>query len=492
MKITAKTLLAVALFLLAALLYSQFGFNGKLARDDAIWLYGGQQMAQGVAPYVSIFDFKSPLGPMLAGVAAWAANQTGSDDIFCVRLTFFLLSCLTVTALYYWAFTLFRSHGAAILTAVVFICFWGFARHAGSGPQAKTAMVLFQVLALNFIARRKWFWAGLTGSLAAWAWQPAAIFPLAALLLALAQNDRWRGCRQVLIGGLAPSLIIVGYFLGQRSVTALWQGAVLFNFQQLHRGMPLAQHLKTMAHTLADAFPLWVYALVVGFVMMLFFYFSQWRKNSHSFVVLLKEDPFAGLLLTFPLPVLWSLRDFQGYDDFFIFLPFMAVGIAAFLHTVLCKLNNLRLCYHRAYNPLCLLLCMAFLLHAASFYRQKRKEIGSYLVKQKEWARQIEASLPPTRTLMSIGTPELMVMTHRRNSHRFLYIVEGIDDLIDQETPGGFAAWLQQIEKADPAIIGFKYAPGRFMNQLQAWLRSRYEETRVGDWTVYRRENAGH
>ena len=129
--------IAVGLFLLAALIYSQFGFNGKLVRDDAIWLYGGQQMAQGIAPYVSIFDFKTPLGPMVAGLAVWAANQVGGDDIFFVRFFFFLISCAVVVALFFWARALFKRRGPAVLTAVIFLCFWGFARHAGSGPQAK-------------------------------------------------------------------------------------------------------------------------------------------------------------------------------------------------------------------------------------------------------------------------------------------------------------------------------------------------------------------
>ncbi len=480
MKIHQSGLMAISLFLLAVLVYGQFGFNGKLARDDAIWLYGGQQMAQGIAPYVSIFDFKSPLGPMLAGCAVWLANQWGADDIFCVRLLFFLLSCLTVVALYYWALVLFRSHVPAILTAVVFICFWGFCRHAGSGPQAKTAMVLFQVLALHFMAGHRWFWAGLTASMAAWAWQPAVIFALAALLLSLMQNDRWRALRNVTIGGIVPSLIIVFYFIAKHSFAELWQGAVLFNFQQLHRGMPLLQHMKTMAHTLLEAFPHWVYAMAIGFVVILIFYFWRWRQSGGSLKALLQTDPFSGLLLTFPLPVLWSLRDFQGYDDFFIFLPYLAVGIATFLHFSLQKISHCR-----TYTLLCLALCAIILAHSAYFYRQKRKEIGGYLFKQKEWARQIELMLSSGQTLMSIGTPELMVLTHRRNAHRFLYIVEGIDDLIDKTTLGGFEGWLREIEKTDPGIIGYKYAPGRFMDRLQDWLRSHYIEKKVGDWTVY-------
>ena len=67
------TVHAALILALSALVYRQYGFAGPLTRDDAIYLYSGQQMAQGTPPYLSIWDHKGPLAPMIAGAGAWIA-----------------------------------------------------------------------------------------------------------------------------------------------------------------------------------------------------------------------------------------------------------------------------------------------------------------------------------------------------------------------------------------------------------------------------------
>src|SRR6476646_9791806 len=52
------------------LLLTRYGIHGSLGRDEAIYAYSGQQVAHGVAPYVSMFDPKGPLASLLAGFAA--------------------------------------------------------------------------------------------------------------------------------------------------------------------------------------------------------------------------------------------------------------------------------------------------------------------------------------------------------------------------------------------------------------------------------------
>jgi hypothetical protein len=43
------------------------------------------------------------------------------------------------------------------------------------------------------------------------------------------------------------------------------------------------------------------------------------------------EYRFLPILVSFPAPVLWSLRDFQLADDFYVFLPYAAIGFGSFL-----------------------------------------------------------------------------------------------------------------------------------------------------------------
>src|SRR5688572_4283825 len=83
--------LCALIFFAAALCYGQYGFRGKLNRDQANHLYAAQRMAEGVPPYVSIFNHKTPLSTMMAGGAATAAKTFAWDDIYAVRVVFFLI-----------------------------------------------------------------------------------------------------------------------------------------------------------------------------------------------------------------------------------------------------------------------------------------------------------------------------------------------------------------------------------------------------------------
>src|SRR5215210_2261973 len=83
-----KLSLPLFILALAALVYSTYGFEGVLLRDYSIYLYSGQRMAEGVPPYVSVFDHKGPLPSMLAGLGVMLSKWLNWDDIYAVRLVF--------------------------------------------------------------------------------------------------------------------------------------------------------------------------------------------------------------------------------------------------------------------------------------------------------------------------------------------------------------------------------------------------------------------
>src|SRR4051794_1968403 len=80
---------ALVAFVIGAALFSRFGIDGNLWRDESIYAYGGQQLADGVAPYASIFDPKTPLGTMLAAAGVVVADVFGGDQIYAMRVEFF-------------------------------------------------------------------------------------------------------------------------------------------------------------------------------------------------------------------------------------------------------------------------------------------------------------------------------------------------------------------------------------------------------------------
>src|SRR4051812_15178694 len=170
---------AVAL-VIAIVLFTQFSINGNFWRDEAIYSYGGQQLADGVPVYSGIFDPKPPLPTFLTALGALSARAVSKNDLTAMRAEFFVFALLTVIAVYVLGLWLWRSTLAALAGAVVFASFQGFAQDALAGPDAKTPGILLMVVSLALLVRRRWFLAGIAGSLAFLDWQPLGICAAAA------------------------------------------------------------------------------------------------------------------------------------------------------------------------------------------------------------------------------------------------------------------------------------------------------------------------
>ncbi len=143
---------------IAVALYTRFSIDGNLWRDETIYAYGGQQLLKGVPVYSSIFDPKTPLGTILCGLGALVGGWFGLLDVHGMRVEFFAFACLTVVAVYFLALRLWNSPLAGVVSATIFASFKGFAGDALGGPDAKTPGILFAVLSMALLVRRKWFW----------------------------------------------------------------------------------------------------------------------------------------------------------------------------------------------------------------------------------------------------------------------------------------------------------------------------------------------
>ena len=146
---------ALLALLIAACLFLQFSIDDVLKRDEAIYAYGGQQLAEGVAPYASIFDPKTPLATIIAGVATIGGRAVGAHDgagdVHAMRIVFLVFALLTVLAVYLLGLRLWGSVLAALTGAVVFSSFRGFALDALGGPNAKTPGIFFGVLSMALL-----------------------------------------------------------------------------------------------------------------------------------------------------------------------------------------------------------------------------------------------------------------------------------------------------------------------------------------------------
>ena len=69
-----------------------------LYRDEAIYAYGGQQLVEGVPPYVSTWIRRRRSRPSVWSAAPARGRAFGVDDVYAIRVGFFILTRLTLVA----------------------------------------------------------------------------------------------------------------------------------------------------------------------------------------------------------------------------------------------------------------------------------------------------------------------------------------------------------------------------------------------------------
>ena len=490
-------LIPTLVFFVSALAYLQYGFDGSLAGDDAQYMYSAQQMIRGVPIYSSIWIAKGPVMPMIAGAGVFAASLLGTDDLLTVRVLFLVISCLTAVAVYLLGDSLFRSRRIGVLSALIFIGFLGFGKHACSGPRPKTPMLLFVVLCLWLLTRRRWFWAGIFSSLAVLTWQPAGVYVVATSLFAFIWSDagskRRRNLATAMAGVLLPLLAVSIYFLVMGNFPQFMEGFILYHLR--YRGVAesrstytLYKHFWLPIRAIFNGYPTSAPFIFFGFLMMGGLY--AWRfRIQRSVAKMIFTDRFAPLLLTFPAPIIWSLLDFQGYPDFYIFLPYVAIGSAWLTHLALEKFAEVVESGARAQTTSFLVTCGILVALAVGSYGTIA-ETG--LTDQRKWALEIEQTYlqGPDARLWAIGRAQELVLLHRTNPSQYIWLGDAITNLMEDVVPGGFAGWIAQLEEYDPDVVTWgPHTPQSKRALLTEWLKPRYVRKNVGDWNIFvRRE----
>jgi len=324
-----------AALMVAAVLYTRFSIDGGLSRDESVYVYGGQQLAHGVAPYVSIFDPKSPLATLLCGLGVGLAKLFGLYDLHVIRALFLGCAVLTVLAVYLLVERLAKSVVGGLTAAVVFASYDGFASDAAAGPDAKTPGVLFLVLCMWLAVRRNWFLAGLAGSLAFLVWQPLIIFPVIAVSYAaiVGGAGRRRAIGAAALGVALPLAATFGYFAAAGALGDFVDAAFRFPLTGVQRiNESFAERLRHIATVVRDYYNFsgvlfWIGAALLIGVLVVTIQLARTATPKVRWPAIL-ADPLVvvvgvGWLFEFG----YALVDFQGYPDVFPLLPFPAIGI---------------------------------------------------------------------------------------------------------------------------------------------------------------------
>jgi hypothetical protein len=356
-------------------------------------------------------------------------------------------------------------------------------------------MVLFEALSLLFMVRKRWFWAGLFGSLAFLIWQPMVVYSLVALLLAITcpKEDRSGAALRVLAGIMVPIAFIVAYFYFHSAMRDLVGGDVLFNSRYLTRGQwqttPLV--LRMLLHpslvwepisNVVIPYSMTLVPIVIGLIAIVRLYFLR------PF-----EYRFAPLLFSFPAPFLWALLDFQLSDDFFVYLPYVSIGFGALVGLLVGRANTPGLA---AVFVSAVLLGLALAttsnwINARAAYALKGTTTD--LSQQRKGAQEIEEKFGANVNIASINSPQVLVLLHKVNPNPYLFITAGIDKEIEAKWPGGFEGWLGELDEADvitffgegQSLLPTAEATSEHKRQLTNRLHSKYKLEKVGPWWLY-------
>ena len=473
----------------AVALFTRFSIEGTLSRDEAVYAYGGQRLAHGVPPYVSIFDTKTPLATFVAGAAARAANVLHVNDLYAIRLTFFACAVLAVLAAYLLAARLWHSVAAGLACAAVLASFGGFAADALAGPDAKTPGVFLALLSMWLLVRRDWFWGAAAGALATWVWQPLGIYPLVAVAAAALVPEAGRRLRAVLaaVAGVAlPTILLGGYFLITGSLGALLEAAVRFPLAGIHR-VPMTwtervAHIARVVHGSLHGGAVLFWAglalLVIGVVVQ--------RVRRGGGVRATLADPLVSVVLvTMVFEIGFATTDFQGYPDLYPLLPYAALGWGAAVGMLQRAVRSTAATGVVAgATVLAVLALTAYSWPALTHH--PRNDRG--LVPELRAACGVHRLLGPHGMLWALGNPAPLVLLRRANPDRFIYLDSGVDVWKIRHTPGGAAAWEQQIVRANPRVIVMNsWVSPRRIDMAQALRQDGYVSRFVGEWQVFLR-----
>ena len=485
-------------------MYGLYGFDGMLPLDYSIYLYSGQRMAEGIPPYLSVFDHKGPLSPMIASLGVMLSKVFSWDDVHTVRLVFFAIGCLTVLAVYLLAKDVFRSQLAGLFAALTFLGFYAYGYPAASGPEPKTPMVLFETLSLLFASQKRWFWAGFFGSLAFLVWQPMGLFAAVTFVLALSRpkEERYSAVLRALGGIVAPLVVTVGYFYYYGALGDLLDGVVVFNALYLTRGeittAPIVHRVlwdPSLSQTLLDPSLLWeqlsgvvlpyitmAVPIVVGLAMIVRLYFL--RPYQYRF---------APILLSLPVPPLWALIDFALSEDFYVYLPYAAIGFGAFAAWAIKRTKSPRLVGALLGAALLTVAIANTFSEVNAPAAEKLLGTDIDLAQQRKGALEIEDRFGEDVRIASLNSPQVLVLLHRENPNRYLFITAGIDRYIEAKEPGGFEDWLEGLEGSDliaffgegQVLLPGDEATAEHREQLIDWLDARYHIEKVGPWYLF-------
>ena len=428
----------------AAVVFGLQGLGGVLSRDLALYAYAGQQLADGVPPYVGVLNRAGPLAHMVPGLGTLLARVLGTDDLLTMRALMLVLSVVAVWLVYLVGRDVYGSRLAGAAAAATLLASRAVVLYAGGGPREKTTMVLLVVCALLAVAHRRWGWAGVATALATLTWQPAFWLCLGAALVAAAQPG-WREHRGATLrawarfglGGILATAVVVAYFASAGALGAFFEGFLFVNATSTHQ-VGLITFLVRLPGAMLGAWGWSLWLLLAGLLATVVL---AWRARGATDAAGRAVVGFGAATVA---SLAWSLLVFNGWADAMFAAPLAAVGMGGVVAAAARVLPTRRASALGVAYALVVTLAAGVTAHVDS-----PDDLGPMRAEVTAMLR----LAGPNATVQSFGAPQPLVLAGLRNPTRHQMFLAGLATYVDETEPGGLAGLGSDRERRRPTFV---------------------------------------
>jgi hypothetical protein len=484
-------LLALAAFLIGFFVtLAHRPFSQPEGGDEAIWDYVAQCISRGQVPYRDVVEIKTPLSGYLSAGAMLVGRAAGLNDVISVRLLNTVMAGLLSAITFLIGAEYLRSRLVACIVFLIPLVPTHFAEWMVTGTEPKLPMVLFGMLSVYFIARRKPFWSGLFSMLACLCWQPGLMFTGVAVLMFSRYLTNWRdlAAAKVLMGASIPLVILLLYFFLRGALSDFWLWTIVYDLKmyapETARGVRETAGVFSRVLVRVFKFDLAIVALsFAGFITLLAGRIRASRERMRVPSTCLFED---AVVILPSVYFLFCWINFQSGPDLIPLFPFCGMFAAFFI----AKLSSAR--FGRRFlgflpTVSITVLAVLILIRTLSY----KVEADLTLPDQQNRISSLSDSLSPSDKLFVHGTVEILVLLNRPNVNRYVDLRQGKDEFIAQRTPGGFGEFINALEEAAPKIVAISRA-GRLhhRDELRQWINEHYDPLELAGYEgVYLRRS---
>ncbi len=482
-------------------------FLQAIPHDTTFHIYAAQQMLEGHAIYRDVAIIKAPLSDFATAFALIFSRIIGVSDTSGARVMSLLVSMAVTSVTYLAGRVLFRSRAVGVLAGLVMAGWNFYGLRAVTGPEPKSFLILFALLAFVCIAQQRWMWAGVCAALATLAWQPGlmvAAFAVLGALIAPWQESKpatrvgeihefpLRALTNMLrVGGgfAAPFALVLAYLAANDAVLDAWRatiGANLKFFSETQAHTPLPQLVRdniTLIQTYGRQYCFsrpedWL--IVFGTLGFLGIIGAQLVRAARQrrMPLDLKHTPFILYGLGFAT---FTLIDFDFCPDLFPMLPVLAIGAGWLAWTGARGLAALVARYtnssHAPRVQTAAIVLIAFVLIGVYIL-----DVRAYRVRGVNYLDQLAAAeaakkyLSPGDRVLSFGDATVLVQLHLNNGHKVLHLgsKSGLGVLASE--PGGVQGMIASLEHNPPKLITLsRETKPAWTQPFYEWLAQRYD-----------------